>query len=128
MVLSNLTTNGAKTVLFTGDIDRVAYDVSDRLMLSSYKASLLHEDKIIAIQEMMDSKKNNDVICCVGDGVNELDVIIVADLSIALGGIDKSMDADIIVLGHNLNTIQNAVQLAKKTMSLTYFLLYLLLF
>ncbi len=104
------------------------YDVSDRLMLSSYKASLLHEDKIIAIQVMMDYKKNNDVICCVGDGVNELDVIIVADLSIALGGIDKSMDADIIVLGHNLNSIQNAVQLAKKVMSLTYFLVYLLLF
>ena len=120
-VLSYLTTCGAKTILFTGDNERVARDISDRLMLTDYKASLIHNDKLKALDEIMNSKKKQDIIACVGNNLNEQDLLSKADIGISLGGIKSSNKADIIVLDYDLVYIQKSLEIARKTMWLVYF-------
>lgn len=120
-VLSYLSSCGAKTILFTGDNERVARDVSDRLMLTDYKASLLHNDKIKALEEIMNAKKKQDIIACVGNNLNEHDLLSKADISISLGGIKASNTADIVVLDYDLAYIQASLEIARKTMWLVYF-------
>lgn len=123
--LSYLSTSGAKTILLTGDNERVVRDVADRLMLTDYKANLLHNDKIKALNEIMKNKKKKDVVACISNNLNEQDLLRNADVGISLGGIREANAADIIVLGYDLVYIQKGLEISRKTMAFVYFFIIL---
>ena len=69
-VISYLTKTDNKTIMLTGDNEQVASFASEKLGLTSYRSSLLPQDKVEEVEKLLKEKKENDVLCFVGDGIN----------------------------------------------------------
>ena len=116
-----LTDMGCKTVMLTGDNDAIASRVAAQIGVTSYKASLLPQDKVTEVEKMLAAKKDGDVLCFVGDGINDAPVLMRSDIGIAMGGVgsDAAIEAADIVLMHDqLKGISLAKRIARKTMAI----------
>jgi Cd2+/Zn2+-exporting ATPase len=113
----------SKTVMLTGDNDRIASSVANKLNLKDYKASLLPYNKVEEVDKLLLQKQKKDMLCFVGDGINDAPVIMKSDIGIAMGGVgsDAAIEASDIVLMHDdLRSIITAKKVAKKTMRIVY--------
>ena len=116
-----LTGMGCATVMLTGDNDAIASRVAAQIGVTSYKASLLPQDKVTEVEKMLAAKKEGDVLCFVGDGINDAPVLMRSDIGIAMGGVgsDAAIEAADIVLMHDqLKGISLAKRIARKTMAI----------
>ena len=116
-----LTDMGCETVMLTGDNDAIANRVAAQIGVTSYKASLLPQDKVTEVEKMLAAKKDSDVLCFVGDGINDAPVLMRSDIGIAMGGVgsDAAIEAADIVLMHDqLKGISLAKRIARKTMAI----------
>lgn len=116
-----LTGMGCETVMLTGDNDAIASRVAAQIGVTSYKASLLPQDKVTEVEKMLAAKKDSDVLCFVGDGINDAPVLMRSDIGIAMGGVgsDAAIEAADIVLMHDqLKGISLAKRIARKTMAI----------
>lgn len=121
--ISYLNSINSKTVMLTGDNERIASNVAQTLGLTDYKASLLPQNKVEEVDVLLKNKKENDVLCFVGDGINDAPVLMKSDIGIAMGGVgsDAAIEASDIVLMHDdLKSIGIAKKIAKKTMRIVY--------
>lgn len=121
--ISALNAMGAKTVMLTGDNQKIASNVANKLGLTSYKASLLPQDKVAEVEKLLAEKGQNDVLCFVGDGINDAPVLMRSDIGIAMGGVgsDAAIEASDIVLMHDdLGSLGTAKKIARKTMAIVY--------
>ncbi len=108
-----------KTIMLTGDNDAIAKNVASKLSLSDYKSSLLPQDKVSELENMLKAKGKKDVLCFVGDGINDAPALIRSDIGIAMGGLgsDAAIEAsDIVLMKDDLKSISIAKRIAKKTM------------
>ena len=118
-MISYLNSIGAKTIMLTGDNEVIAKHVADVLGLSEYKASLLPQNKVEEVDKLLKEKKQNDVLCFVGDGINDAPVLMKSDIGIAMGavGSDAAIEAsDIVLMNDNLDSISTAKKIARKTL------------
>ena len=114
---------GCRTVMLTGDNPLIAADVAERIGLRGYKASLLPQEKVVEDEKMLYEKKKTDVLCFVGDGINDAPVLMRSDVGIAMGGIgsDAAIEAaDIVLMQDDLRGIALAKRIARKTMSVVH--------
>lgn len=121
--ISNLNDMGCKTVMLTGDNEKVALDVAKKLGVSQFEASLLPQNKVERVEDLLAKKSKNDVLCFVGDGINDAPVLMRSDIGIAMGGVgsDAAIEAsDIVLMQDDLRGISLAKRIAKKTMSVVY--------
>ena len=120
-MVRELTDMGCETVMLTGDNDAIASRVAAQIGVTSYKASLLPQDKVTEVEKMLAAKKDGDVLCFVGDGINDAPVLMRSDIGIAMGGVgsDAAIEAADIVLMHDqLKGISLAKRIARKTMAI----------
>ena len=118
-MISYLNSIGAKTIMLTGDNEVIAKHVADVLGLSEYKSSLLPQNKVEEVDKLLKEKKQNDVLCFVGDGINDAPVLMKSDIGIAMGavGSDAAIEAsDIVLMNDNLDSISTAKKIARKTL------------
>ena len=73
---------GISSVMLTGDNEKAAKQIADNIGLSSFKASLMPDEKLIFIDQMHREGKK---VCMVGDGVNDAPALAAADCSVAMG-------------------------------------------
>ncbi|MCR5113161.1 MAG: cadmium-translocating P-type ATPase [Acholeplasmatales bacterium] len=114
---------GARTVMLTGDNENIARHVAEKLHLTEFKAGLLPGNKVEEVDKLLNEKKDNELLCFVGDGINDAPVIMKADIGIAMGGVgsDAAIEASDIVLMHdNLDSLRIAKKIARKTMRIVY--------
>ncbi len=105
-----------KTTMITGDNEKVAENVANKLNLDNYHADLLPEDKVKIVENSVLKYKD---VAMVGDGVNDTPSLAMANVGIAMGleGADVAIEtADIILLEDKLSKITLLVKLARKTM------------
>ena len=107
---------GVKTlVMLTGDRAPVAQQIAHQVNLSDYRADLLPEDKLEAIQQL----RRSGVVGMVGDGINDAPALAAADTSFAVGGIDIALEtADVVLVGSDLRKLAYAVDLSRRTVSI----------
>lgn len=106
-----------QTVMLTGDNEVVAQGVARRLGLDGYKAELLPEDKVDAIEQLLRRSQKGKVIF-VGDGINDAPVIARADVGMAMGGLgsDAAIEtADVVIMTDAPSKVAEAIQVARKT-------------
>ena len=105
-----------KTVMLTGDNQTVAQRVAKNLGLDDYKAELLPEDKVTAIEKLL--HQNNGKVAFVGDGINDAPVIARADVGMAMGsmGSDAAIEtADIVIMTDAPSKVAEAIKVGRKT-------------
>jgi Cd2+/Zn2+-exporting ATPase len=106
-----------QTVMLTGDNEVVAQGVARRLGLDGYKAELLPEDKVDAIEQLLRRSGKGKVVF-VGDGINDAPVIARADIGMAMGGLgsDAAIEtADVVIMTDAPSKVAEAIQVARKT-------------
>jgi Cd2+/Zn2+-exporting ATPase len=107
-----------KTVMLTGDEDRVAAHIATQAGIGEYRAGLLPEDKVGAIQELIGRER---FVAMVGDGVNDAPALALATVGVAMGGAgtDVALEtADVALMGDDLTQLPFAVGLGRATRSL----------
>lgn len=120
-VISELKNMGCKTIMLTGDNERIAQSVAKELGLNEFKASLMPQNKVEEVQKLLQQKQPGDVLCFVGDGINDAPVLMRSDIGIAMGGVgsDAAIEAsDIVLMKDDLTGISLAKRIARKTMSI----------
>ena len=120
-VIGALSGMNCKTVMLTGDNEAVAENVAGQLGVSEYRASLLPQDKVTQLEDLLARKQPSDAVCFVGDGINDAPVLMRSDIGIAMGGMgsDAAIEAsDIVLMKDDLRGIPLAKRIAKKTMAI----------
>ncbi|MDE6550475.1 MAG: cadmium-translocating P-type ATPase [Clostridia bacterium] len=120
-VIGELNALGCKTVMLTGDNEAIANSVAGEIGLTGYKASLLPQNKVEEVERMLEEKGKKDVLCFVGDGINDAPVLMRSDIGIAMGGVgsDAAIEAsDIVLMKDDLRGISLAKRIARKTMAI----------
>ena len=103
----------AHVVLLTGDHDRAARAVAVGAGISEYRASLLPEDKVAAVEDL---RRRYGVLAMVGDGVNDAPALATANVGIAMGvaGTDAALEtADVALMADELAKIPFAIRLSR---------------
>lgn len=121
--IKSLSKNGGKTIMLTGDNEKIAESVAESLKLTDYKASLLPQNKVEEIDKIFKEKKKEDVICFVGDGINDAPSLMRSDIGIAMGGVgsDAAIEAaDMVLMHDDLKDLIIAKKISKKTMRIAY--------
>ena len=104
-----------RTVMLTGDNDRVAASVGHRLGLTDVRAELMPEDKLQAVDHLVQS---GIPVAMVGDGVNDAPALAMATVGVALGGAgsDAALEAaDVALMADELSRLPFAVRLSRLT-------------
>ena len=107
-----------KTVMLTGDQQRVAEHVAKQLQLDEYYAQLLPADKVSKVEQMLSAKPSGTHLAFVGDGINDAPVLARADVGIAMGalGSDAAIEAaDVVLMDDKPSKIAQAISIARKT-------------
>ncbi len=104
-----------RSVILSGDNQKVVENVRIELNLSECYYGLLPEQKVEKINEIKGQTKRKVIFC--GDGINDSPVIAAADVGIAMGGLGSQIAiecADVVVMDDNLEKISFAVKKARK--------------
>ncbi|MBR9680457.1 MAG: cadmium-translocating P-type ATPase, partial [Candidatus Altiarchaeota archaeon] len=115
--IKELQNQGIRTVMLTGDNERVAKSIAEELIVDEYYASLSPEDKVKGIDALL--KKYGHVVM-VGDGVNDAPALAKAHVGIAMGAIGSDVaieTADIALVDDDLSKLNYLINLSKKTMA-----------
>lgn len=122
-VIQALNEMGNETIMLTGDNEAIAKEVAATLGVTSYKASLLPQNKVEEVEALLGKKKEKEYLSFVGDGINDAPVLMRSDIGISMGGVgsDAAIEAsDIVLMRDDLNGLHIAKRIAKKTMRIVF--------
>ena len=113
-VIRNLQSINKNVVMLTGDNEKVAEKIANKLGIKEVYSNVTPSEKLEKIREL---NKNKNCIM-VGDGINDSPALKTATIGISVnGGSDISQDSsDIILLNDNMNNIYELFNIGSKTM------------
>lgn len=82
---------GIVPVLITGDNREAANQIAGEVGISDVHANCLPEDKLGIIDTY---QKNKELVCMIGDGVNDAPALKIAAVGIAMGGVGSDIAVD----------------------------------
>lgn len=106
--------NNIKVFMATGDNEKTAKAVSDKLGLDGYFAEVLPHQKVEIVKNL---QNKGEFVAMTGDGVNDAPALAQANVGIAVGsGSDIAAEtADIILVNSNPQDIANLILFGKAT-------------
>jgi heavy metal translocating P-type ATPase len=107
---------GIGTVLLTGDAQQAAVHMAEIAGIADVRANCLPEDKLAAIK---DYQRAGELICMVGDGINDAPALKAAQVGVAMGGVGSDIAieaADIALVGDDIKEIPHLLLLSQKVM------------
>lgn len=103
---------GIKTVMLTGDQEKTATYVAEKLGIDDVVANCMPQDKVTRINEV---KEKYGFVAMVGDGINDAPALAQADVSYAIGtGTDIAMESADSVIMDDLTKIPFSIKLSQK--------------
>ncbi len=113
--VENLKDMGISVVMITGDNERTAKSVAEKVGIEEIHFEITPDEKGKIIEEL----KAKGRIAMVGDGINDAVALTSADTGFAIGsGTDIAMDsADVVVMKNSLSDVVSAIILSRKTLS-----------
>jgi P-type Cu+ transporter len=106
-----------ESILLTGDNPQAASHIANSVGIVNVHSECLPEDKMSAIEQY---QNKNEMVCMVGDGINDAPALKKAYVGVAMGGIgsDIAVDAaDIALVSDDIKHIPHLLGLSKKTMT-----------
>jgi Cd2+/Zn2+-exporting ATPase len=113
--ITALKARGLRVEMLTGDNEETAREIAGRVGVDGYRAGLLPEEKVAAVESL----RSLGGVVMVGDGVNDAPALAKADVGIAMGamGSDVALEtADIALMQDRLDRVPYAVDLSRATM------------
>ncbi len=109
---------GIQPVMITGDNERTARTVAQKVGINDVYAQVLPQDKaakVLALQEQ------GYRVAMVGDGINDAPALMQADVGIAIGaGTDIAIESsDVIIVGDRLGAVVDAYHIGRNSFSKT---------
>ena len=96
----------------------MATAVASALGIDEFRAGLLPQDKVVALEELEAGLGPGGKLVFVGDGMNDAPVLMRADLGVAMGGLgsDAAIEAaDAVVMDDRLDRLPTALRIASFT-------------
>ena len=115
--LEDLRANGIdKIVMMTGDSERTAKAVAEKLGIDEYYAEVMPEDKAMFIEKI---QTDGNSVIMVGDGINDSPALSKADVGIAIssGAAIAREIADITVSSDDLNSLVTLKEISNLLMA-----------
>ena len=105
---------GIRTAMVTGDNQRTARAVAERLGIDDVLAEVLPEGKVAAVRQI---QEQFGTVAFVGDGINDAPALKGANVGIALGtGTDIAIEAgDVTLVRGELSGVVEAINLSRAT-------------
>lgn len=112
--VSALKKSGVRVAMLTGDNERVAKAIADKVGIDEYFAETLPEDKANAVKQL---RSSGGVVAMVGDGINDSPALKSADVGVAMGtGTDVAIEsADVVLVAGDLRSLSTMMALSKAT-------------
>ncbi|EFG55429.1 heavy metal translocating P-type ATPase [Lactobacillus amylolyticus] len=112
--IAELKKRGLKTIMLTGDNEKVAAAIANEVGIDQVIAGILPTEKAREIKQLQSEGRK---VAFVGDGINDAPALSTADVGIAMGsGTDIAIDSGGIVLVQNdLCGVVRALDISKKT-------------
>jgi Cu+-exporting ATPase len=107
---------GIKVVMLTGDNERTARAVAEKLRIDEVEAGVEPQRKHERVRQL---REEGRIVAMAGDGINDAPALAAADVGIAMGtGTDVAMEsAGITLVKGDLRGIEKAINLSRATMS-----------
>lgn len=116
-MIKKLQTINVESILLTGDNPQAASHIAKSVGITNVHSECLPEDKMSAIDQY---QNKNEMVCMVGDGINDAPALKKAYVGVAMGGIgsDIAVDAaDIALVSDDIKSIPHLLSLSQKTMN-----------
>ncbi len=112
--ISNLLKNNKKVIMLTGDNEKTAKIIAEKVGIKDIISNVLPKDKNEKIKEL---QQDNKIVMMVGDGINDAPSLATADIGVSLGnGTDiANNSSDVILLFDDLSKINELIQISNKT-------------
>ena len=112
--ISQFKNMGLHVVMLTGDNERTARAIGERVGVDEWVAGVFPDEKEAVIRSLEESGK----VAMVGDGINDAPALTRADTGIAIGaGTDVAIDsADIVLMNSTLTDAAAAIRLSRATL------------
>ena len=108
---------GITPVLLTGDNKYVAQNIASQVNIEEVKSECFPQHKLKLIEDSQE--KENQMVCMVGDGINDAPALKKAFVGIAMGGVgsDIAVDsADIVLVRDDIDNLPHLLKLSKHMM------------
>ena len=117
--METLQKNGVEVYMMSGDKEEAAKYWAEKAGIKHYQSKVLPQDKENLVRRLQTEGKH---VAMVGDGINDTQALALADVSIAIGkGTDVAMDvAQITLMGDDLRTVPEALQLSRRTVRMIW--------
>lgn len=117
--METLQKNGVEVYMMSGDKEEAAKYWAEKAGIKHYQSKVLPQDKENLVRRLQAEGKH---VAMVGDGINDTQALALADVSIAIGkGTDVAMDvAQITLMGDDLHTLPEALQLSRRTVRMIW--------
>jgi len=104
-------------IMLTGDNASTAKAVAAKAGVDEYRAELLPQDKLTAVQELLNKYGK---VAMVGDGINDAPALALSTVGIAMGGAgtDTALEtADIVLMADDLSKLLFTIRLSRKALT-----------
>lgn len=114
-IMTQLKAIGIKTVMLTGDNERVAKQIGKEVGIDQVIADILPNEKADHVAALQQAGR----VAFVGDGINDAPALTMADVGIAMGkGTEVAIESgDIVLVKNDLVGVLQAVEMSRKTFS-----------
>ena len=112
-VIATLKKNNIDVVMLTGDNEKTAKAIADKIGIDKVISDVLPKEKADKIKEL----KEKGLIMMCGDGINDSISLVTADVGVAVGsGTDIAMDSsDVVLMSDDLTKINELIRISKRT-------------
>ncbi len=107
-----------RVAMLTGDNERTARAIGERVGVDEVRAELLPDEKVAAVREL--AAETEGGVAMVGDGINDAPALAAADVGIAMGaaGADTAIEtADVALMADDLTRLPYVIDLSSRASS-----------
>ena len=116
VAISKLRKMGIEVHMLTGDQKKTAASIAEKVGIDHFQSGMLPQDKGEYIKKL---QQKGHRVAMTGDGINDSEALVLADLGIAMGaGTDIAMETAQVTLMHSdLMAISELLKLSKETVA-----------
>jgi Cd2+/Zn2+-exporting ATPase len=104
--------------ILTGDTQDTAQEIAGQLDVDDFRARLLPEEKVSALEEILAGIQHHGKVAFIGDGINDAPALARADVGIAMGALGSEAaieTADVVIMTDSPAKVVEAIRIGRKT-------------